>query len=69
MSVIEAGTVAKLFPDRGFGFVQDRYGATHYFNERSSPSFDALETGAVVWFELGNGSAGRTLAKNVRSEP
>jgi cold shock CspA family protein len=66
---MENGTVAKLYSERGFGFVRDAYGAEHFFNARQCvTAFDSLSIGDPVRFDLGSGRDGRKCAISVSKQ-
>jgi len=46
------GTVARIFTDEGYGFIQTADGSEYYFSRANvvDPSFDQLSEGAVVQF-------------------
>ena len=52
--------VSKVFPERGFGFLEDPAGREIYFHENAvlPPGFDALEPGMRVQFTEGVGEEG-----------
>lgn len=63
------GTIKRLVRDKGFGFVSDGSG-TEYFFHRSAcegVSFDQLDEGQAVSFEIGRGEKG-PRAENVRPQ-
>jgi cold shock CspA family protein len=63
---MESGTVAKIFSERGFCFIADRYGAQHFAHATKCNNFAAFEVGDDVTFSFGAGRDGRTCAVAVR---
>lgn len=54
------GRVVRLFPDRGYGFLETAEGREVYFHANSvlDPGFDALEVGCTVRFTMEQGHEG-----------
>jgi CspA family cold shock protein len=46
------GTIKRLVPERGFGFITDAAGTEYFFHRSSIESFDTLRGGESVTFEL-----------------
>lgn len=64
------GTIKRLVPDRGFGFIRVPDTRTEYFFHRSSCTsigFEELREGQTVSFEIVPSSKG-PRAENVRAE-
>ncbi len=60
------GTIKRMTRDRGFGFL--RFGTKDYFFHRSScvePSYDDLNEGDEVQFEVNDKSAKGPRAENI----
>lgn len=57
----QRGTVARLFPEEGYGFIETADGRELYFSRENvvEPSFDQLETGIAVQFIEDLASEGR----------
>lgn len=56
-----SGTVKKVIPERGFGFISDSSGKDYFFHKdglSSSLDFDRLVGGEPVSFEIENGPKG-----------
>ena len=67
MSIMETGIVAKK-TDKGFGFIKLDSGAKDLFfhaNELQNVSFDELQEGDKVSFEIGQSPDGRQNAVKV----
>ena len=47
-----AGTIKKLVPDRGFGFVAAEDGKEYFFHRSAVQDFDTLLGGEKVSFEI-----------------
>ncbi len=62
---MEQGKIEKLFAEKGYGFVSDRYKATHFFHCTQVADFDTLRVGEHVEFEFGGGRDGRRCAVNL----
>jgi CspA family cold shock protein len=62
------GTIAKVIRDRGFGFIRGNDGKEVFFHRSGliGLSFDDLEQGAAVDFEVEKGPKG-LRANNVRN--
>ena len=62
------GTIAKVIRDRGFGFIRGNDGKEVFFHRSGliGLSFDDLEQGATVDFEVEKGPKG-LRANNVRN--
>ncbi len=62
------GTIAKVIRDRGFGFIRGNDGKEVFFHRSGlvGLSFDDLEQGATVDFEVEKGPKG-LRASNVRN--
>jgi cold shock CspA family protein len=64
---MESGTVTKIFGERGFGFIRDKFGDEHFFHaSRCGDVFATLEVNDSVTFAFGPGRNGRTCAIDVR---
>jgi CspA family cold shock protein len=46
------GTIKKLVPDRGFGFIAADDGKEYFFHRSGAQDFDALVGGEKVSFEI-----------------
>jgi len=66
-AVPQRGKVARLFPGEGYGFIETADGRELYFSRDNvaDPSFDRLETGAVVQFVEDVTGKGRQHATRV----
>ena len=62
------GTIKRLVPDRGFGFIKSGEDADIFFHrsELQGTDFAALREGQAVEFEIGKGRDGRSQAVKVR---
>lgn len=62
------GTIKRLVPDRGFGFIKPGEDADIFFHssELQGTEFAALREGQSVEFEIGRGRDGRSQAVKVR---
>ena len=62
------GTIKRLVPDRGFGFIKSGEDADIFFHrsELQGTDFTALREGQSVEFEIGKGRDGRSQAVKVR---
>ncbi|OGO36829.1 MAG: hypothetical protein A2147_10095 [Chloroflexi bacterium RBG_16_57_8] len=62
------GTIKRLVPDRGFGFIQSGEGSDLFFHstELQGAVFATLREGQEVEFEIGKGRDGRAQAVKVR---
>jgi cold shock protein len=47
-----AGTIKKLVPDRGFGFIAAEDGKEYFFHRSGVQDFDTLVGGETVSFEI-----------------
>ncbi len=47
-----AGTIKKLVPDRGFGFIAAEDGKEYFFHRSGVQDFDTLMGGEKVLFEI-----------------
>jgi cold shock protein len=47
-----AGTIKKLVPDRGFGFIAAEDGKEYFFHRSGVQDFDTLIGGETVSFEI-----------------
>jgi CspA family cold shock protein len=56
--VIVKGTVRRVIPDRGFGFVAGVDGTEFFFHRTAAPEFDSLAAGDLVTFIPGEGEKG-----------
>jgi CspA family cold shock protein len=55
----QAGTVKRVVPDRGFGFLSaNQDGAEYFFHRSACDQFDAMCVGTAVTFTPGNGPKG-----------
>ncbi len=63
---MEQGKIEKLFAEKGYGFVSDRYKATHFFHCTQVADFDTLCVGEWVEFAFGEGKNGRQCAVALR---
>jgi len=65
--VPQHGTVARVFPDEGYGFIETVDGREFYFSRDNvvEPSFDRLEPGTVVQFVEDVTGKGRQHATRV----
>ena len=46
------GTIKKIVPDRGFGFISGEDGKEYFFHRSAIANFDALRGGERVSFEV-----------------
>ncbi len=46
------GTIKKLVPDRGFGFIAAEDGTEYFFHRSGAQDFDTLTGGEKVSFEI-----------------
>ncbi len=46
------GTIKKIVPDRGFGFIASDDGKEYFFHRSAVDNFDALQGGEKVTFEI-----------------
>jgi cold shock protein len=53
-----SGTIVRLVPDRGFGFLKGPDGVDHFFHRSAAQAFDALSPGTAVTFVAGQGEKG-----------
>ena len=62
------GTIKRLVPDRGFGFIQPPQGADLFFHrsEVQGEDFSTLREGQEVEYEVGKGRDGRAQATKVK---
>lgn len=63
---MEQGTIAKLVPDRGFGFIQQEGQAKNIFfhsSELQGVEFKDLQEGQAVQFELSESPKGPAATK------
>ena len=62
------GTIRKLIPDKGFGFIQAEEGKDLFFhrNELQGVDFSSLKEGQEVEYETGTGRGGRPQATKVK---
>jgi len=74
--VPQHGTVARLFPEEGYGFIAGADGNEFYFSRENvaEPDFERLETGMLVQFIEGIADEGRqakriTARKRANGEP
>jgi cold shock protein len=49
---MQSGTIKKLVPDRGFGFITAEDGKDYFFHRSATPEFDRLVGGEQVTFEI-----------------
>jgi len=49
---MQSGTIKKLVPDRGFGFITAEDGKDYFFHRSATPEFDSLAGGEQVTFEI-----------------
>lgn len=64
------GTIKKLVPDRGFGFIKQEDSSDVFFHRTSvqEATFESLEEGQIVEFDLERDPRGRGMrATNVRA--
>ena len=64
---MQQGTVKWFNASKGYGFISDEEGKDIFvhFSEIKMEGYKTLEDGALVEFEVGEGSDGRPQAKNV----
>ena len=66
------GTIKRLFPEHGFGFIKTEYGDDLFFYRTALEGadyridFNSLREGQQVEFIIGKGSDGRRRAVSVR---
>ncbi len=62
------GTIKRLVPDRGFGFITSGESGDVFFHrsELQGTDFAALREGQSVEFEIGKGRDGRSQAVKVK---
>jgi CspA family cold shock protein len=58
MSARVTGTVKRLLPDKGFGFVATDTGTEYFFHKSATRDFATLHEGAQVSFVPGEGPKG-----------
>jgi CspA family cold shock protein len=59
------GTVKRVVPDRGFGFIEDSSGTEYFFHRSVVADFDSLRGGETATFEVEDGPKGKR-ANSVR---
>ncbi|MGB2939902.1 MAG: cold shock domain-containing protein [Candidatus Dormiibacterota bacterium] len=59
------GTVKRIVPERGFGFIEDSRGTEYFFHRSSVDNFDSLQGGETASFEPEDGPKGKR-ANNVQ---
>lgn len=59
------GTVKRVVPDRGFGFIEDSSGTEYFFHRSVVADFDSLRGGESATFEVEDGPKGKR-ANSVR---
>jgi cold shock CspA family protein len=59
------GTVKRIVPERGFGFIEDSRGTEYFFHRSSVDNFDSLQGGESASFEPEDGPKGKR-ANNVQ---
>jgi cold shock protein len=61
------GTIQRLVTEKGFGFIAAADGKEYFFHSSAcvGTSFDALQTGQAVTFDVGQGPKG-PRAENVK---
>ncbi|MGI8609181.1 MAG: cold-shock protein [Candidatus Dormibacteria bacterium] len=52
------GTIKRIVPDRGFGFIATPDGTEYFFHRSSVENFDALRGDEAVTFEVENSPKG-----------
>ena len=52
------GTIKKLVPDRGFGFITAEDGKEYFFHRSAIDNFDSLRGDETVSFEVESGPKG-----------
>lgn len=60
-----SGTVKRIVPERGFGFIADAAGTEYFFHRTSAENFDSLRGGESVTFEPEESPKGKR-ANNVQ---
>jgi cold shock CspA family protein len=53
------GTVKRVVPERGFGFIEDNRGTEYFFHRTNVEDFDALRGGETATFEPEEGPKGK----------
>ena len=53
VATVATGTIKKLVPDRGFGFITADDGKDYFFHRDGVDDFDALRGGEKVTFDIG----------------
>jgi cold shock CspA family protein len=59
------GTVKRVVPERGFGFIEDNRGTEYFFHRTNVEDFDSLRGGETATFEPEEGPKGKR-ANHVR---
>jgi cold shock protein len=68
MTARVTGTVKRLLPDKGFGFVAGPDGTEYFFHRSAAPGFQLLHEGAIVSFVPTDGPKG-PRAEQVETGP
>lgn len=61
----QVGTVKRLVPDRGFGFIRDDAGVEYFFHRSACDDYESLREGTTVSFRPGSSAKG-ARAEDVR---
>lgn len=59
------GKVARVFPDKGFGFIAGDDHKQYFFHRSTAPEFDELAEGYLVTFVIGTPNAKGPRAEHV----